>query len=73
MAFVSVNSSLQTACLERKLEHLLSRERRLLKIIVFVILSFVLCWTPFWMVYVLTPFCDGEKEWCRYIANARYA
>lgn len=55
--------------LERKLEHILHQERRLLRIIVIIVGAYVMCWAPFWTVYLITPLCSSGHQWCRWLAR----
>ncbi|XP_042142455.1 tyramine receptor 1 [Ixodes scapularis] len=46
-------------CWEEKQRISLSRERRAARVLGIVMGVFVLCWLPFFIMYVVAPFCDG--------------
>lgn len=60
---VALNGSPPTvkvfACWEEKQRISLSRERRAARVLGIVMGVFVLCWLPFFIMYVAAPFCDG--------------
>lgn len=51
-----------TKSLDKKLKRLLEQERRLHIIVGVIVSVFVVCWAPFWIVYLLVPLC--QASWC---------
>ncbi|XP_022689881.1 octopamine receptor-like [Varroa jacobsoni] len=64
-----------TACWEERQRISLSRERRAARILGIVMGVFVLCWLPFFLMYIIMPFCENctlSAEWANFITWLGY-